>query len=96
MILAGIRVIESVSAVTTAQTRRYPKRKAKTLAHGRRMNKKWLKRYGLTHTPAMFRIRQPSLLSPLGEEVIVAHPAMMAQLREVSKQEARSTWASLS
>lgn len=81
MIYNGIKIVESVLAVTRHQARVYPKRRANTPAHLKRMNKKWLKRYGYRQEPAMYLMRQPSLFGGLGEEIILAHPALAAKVR---------------
>ena len=82
--LFGLPVIQSFAAIgPSRRARRYPKRKARTAAHWRRMDKKWLKRYGYTPgEPQMYKLR-----SPLdGRETLIVHPALMPKLIAAVKE----------
>ncbi len=76
MIAFGMRVIEHEVACTYERARPYAKRKAKTEAHWRRMDKKYLKRYGMRAVPRCFQ---------MGDALIV-HPSLMPELRRVFKE----------
>jgi hypothetical protein len=77
--IGAVRIIESIAATQPGdRVRRYPKRKGKTAAHWRRMDKKWRKRYGFRQEPCMYMINTP--LYGFGE-TIVAHPVLAAKLR---------------
>lgn len=72
MIFGGMQVIESVNASTRKPRRVYAKHKAKTVAHLKRMRKKWEKRYVAVSVPAIFQ---------LGSDTLVVHPALMSQVK---------------
>ena len=73
-----VRIVESVDAVKNVRPARlYPKRKAKSFRHLSRMRKKWVKRYGMTAEPAIFKIQ----MQPHGLVTFVVHPALMHQVR---------------
>jgi hypothetical protein len=74
MLPNGMPLIESVHALeeTKERIKPYARRKAKTEAHWRRMDKKWRKRYGFVMKPAIFI---------LGGNTIVAHPTLAAKIR---------------
>lgn len=70
--LSGLKIIVSDNAVKDgARVRTYPKRKAKSPAHWRRMDKKWRKRYGFKKEPCAYQF---------GNHMIV-HPSIYAALR---------------
>lgn len=71
-----LRLIEdSIACVPGPAVRTYAKRKARSDRHWRRMNKKWLKRYGITWLPTAWQM-------DLGSEiVIVVHPALAPEYR---------------
>jgi hypothetical protein len=75
--LAGVPIIESVGAVTRERVRVYPKRKTQSPRHWRRMDKKFLKRYGHSLKPAMFKMAG----GIAGRDTFVVHPALMPQIR---------------
>jgi hypothetical protein len=77
--LFGMRVITSLAAVTPGgRIKVYPKRRAKSSSHWRRMDKKWRKRYGFKpDQPAMFKMAG----GIVGPETLVVHPALMPKLR---------------
>jgi hypothetical protein len=64
----------SDAAVTQIPLRKYSKSRAKNAAHLRRMNNKWLRRYGTMPKPMIYRMNLG--LTGLGRgEMIVAHPS---------------------
>jgi hypothetical protein len=73
---------ETTAAVQHTQTKVYPKRKARTPAHLKRMNKKWLKRYGSTATPAAFLMNCSALGHP-GKQILFVHPTLMALIPQM-------------
>jgi hypothetical protein len=76
----AVKIIQDANALTRAQAKVYPKRKAKNEAHRRRMNHKWLRRYGYTYTPAMYQMDLAA--TGLGSgKVVIVHPALMPRLR---------------
>jgi hypothetical protein len=81
--LAGIKVIESAAATEQGgRVKVYPKRKAKSEAHWRRMDKKWRKRYGYARKPCMYMMNTAAtLFGSRGDRVLVVHPSLMPQLR---------------
>jgi hypothetical protein len=76
---AALRIIQSVAAVTRERARVYPKRKAKSRRHWLRMDKKFLKSFGMKETPAMFMLADMGM----GESLVV-HPALMPKLRALT------------
>jgi hypothetical protein len=68
-----IRVSEH--AVQRLQARVYPKRKAKNDAHLRRMNNKWIRRYGFALKPAAY-VMDTSLLGEGRGKIMFVHPAL--------------------
>lgn len=77
MIVGGIPIIQSLGAVERVRNRRYPKRKAKSVRHWQRMDKKYAKRFGYFDKPCMYRMAGGAF----GRETFVVHPALMSQLR---------------
>jgi hypothetical protein len=68
----GLKVVVSEHAVKDGgRVKTYPRRKAKSAAHWRRMDKKWRKRYGFRREPCMYRMGN----------TVIAHPSLYAQLR---------------
>ena len=55
-----IKMFVADAAGTVHQRRVYPKRRAKSAIHHRRMQKKWLKRYGTYIKPAMYWVHPRS------------------------------------
>jgi hypothetical protein len=73
---------ESIHAVSMEQARVYPKRKAKNASHLRRMNNKWLRRYGQIAKPAAYIIDTSALsLFGYGGTAMMVHPEIMAEVR---------------
>ena len=76
-----VRIIESALATKDGgRVRTYPKRRAKSESHWRRMDKKWRKRYGFHRVPCAYWINQPEWAWP-GGRCLVAHPAIAVQIR---------------
>lgn len=78
-----LRIVESTAACTYAPKRAYARRRARSPRHHARMNKKWLKRYGLQATPTAYIMGDMlvvhSILAPRYREAInrafkPAHP----------------------
>jgi hypothetical protein len=84
--LSGIRIVYSTAACTYERNRTYAKRRAKSAAHWRRMDKKYLKRYGQRSVPAMFTMQAGLVSGP----TLVVHPALKADIDKVFKE--ASTW----
>ncbi len=59
--------------------RTYPKRKAKSVSHWRRMNKKWLKRYGIKRVPCMYKLDTSYMTGKPGITLLV-HPTIAPRL----------------
>lgn len=92
VMIFGTRVIQSELATRDGgQAKKFPKRKAKTEAHHRRMNKKWLKRYGTIREPAMYWL-DPSLLGDphhrFASKVLVCHPSLYPNILDASMRAA--------
>lgn len=78
--IAGIKIIQSDFATKDGgQAKKFPRRKAKTEAHFRRMNKKWLRRYGIIREPAMYWMDTSLVGGP--DRVLVCHPVLYAKVR---------------
>lgn len=71
-----LRLIEdSVAAIPGPPKRTFARRRAKSARHWARINKKWLKRYGITWIPTAYQM-------DLGHEIwIVVHPALAPEYR---------------
>jgi hypothetical protein len=78
----GMRVYESPFAVTREPARNHKRTRHQTAAYHRRIQKKWLKRFGTIETPAVLMI-DPSAagLYEMGGQRYVAHPKLMAAMR---------------
>lgn len=83
----GMRVIESTAACTYVRNRTYAKRRAKSPRHWQRMDKKYLKRYGMRTVPQCYQ---------MGDNLIV-HPSLMSEIRRATTvardNEGRNLWA---
>lgn len=66
-----LHLVEDASAVLPGPpVRTYAKCRAKSESHWRRMNKKWLKRYGITWLPTAYQM-------DLGHQIwIIVHPTL--------------------
>lgn len=77
-----IRMYISDAAGEVHQRRSYPRRRAKSPSHHRRMQKKWLKRYGTFIKPVMYWVQHPA--AP-GGKLLLVHPMLVAELRLTCK-----------
>lgn len=66
-----LRIVESTAACTYVRKRVYAKRRARSPRHWARMDKKYLKRYGMRMEPRAYM---------LGETLVV-HPVLAQQYR---------------
>lgn len=89
MFAQGIKIVQSDLAMkeTTERVRAYPRRKARTPAHWRRMDKKWRKRYGFKRVACMYWMDTSLMFGRRGERVLVCHPSLMAQVRSALGEE---------
>jgi hypothetical protein len=87
----GVKIIESPMATEQGgRVKVYPKRKAKSESHWRRMDKKWRKRYGFTRKPCMYWINTAAMLfGSRDEKVLVVHPSLMPQVRAAMTSQRR-------
>jgi hypothetical protein len=71
-----LRLIEDpIAALPGPPARTYARRRAHSRSHWRRINKKWLKRWGITWIPTAYQM-------DLGHEIwIVVHPALAPDYR---------------
>lgn len=70
-----LRIVESTAACSYVPKRTYAKRRARSPRHCKRVNKKWLKRYGLRAEPTAYT------MEVLGACVLVVHPLLAPQYR---------------
>jgi hypothetical protein len=73
-----IEMLQSVHAIEKAgRVKTYPKGKAKSASHWRRMDKKWAKRYGYRYKPSAYWLQMPD------ESVrrLIVHPALYQKYR---------------
>lgn len=83
---------ESDMALQRSQAKTYPKRRAKSASHLRRMNKKWLKRYGYKYAPGAFLMDTSALSlgfgdgAPYGRQILFVHPSLMKEVRRTFKE----------
>jgi hypothetical protein len=79
-----VRIIESWACTEQGdRVKRYPRRKAKSVSHWHRMDKKWLKRYGYQRVPCIYEINVPTWFydgAPTMTTFMV-HPTLAAKLR---------------
>lgn len=74
-----LRIIESTAACTYVPRRTYAKRRAHSPRHHARMNKKWLKRYGVRAEPTAYWMDTSYLLGVDGGKTLVVHPTLAAR-----------------
>lgn len=79
--LFGVDIHASPYAVTRVQRRTHRWRRNQSEAYHRRINKKWLKRFGRIERPAIFK---------LGNGTITAHPSIVDRLRKEFGSDSRS------
>jgi hypothetical protein len=72
-----LRIVETTAACTYERVKTYPKRRAKNASHLRRMNNKWLRRYGMRGVPQAYM---------LGGETLVVHPMLALEYRRALKE----------
>ena len=77
---------ESELAVQRSQRRVYARRRAKSVAHWQRMNKKWLKRFGETLTPAAFEADTGIAWGVPSKKILFVHPELMKLVRRHLKE----------
>lgn len=75
-------IIESTAACTYIQRRVYAKRRARSPRHHARINKKWLKRYGLRAEPNAYWLDTSYLLGVDGGKTLVVHPTLAPLYRQ--------------
>jgi hypothetical protein len=73
--LYGMRVRQSIHAVAIDQWRKHEKKSWHSESYHKRIMKKWRKRFGVRHVPAMYQ---------LGADTLVIHPDLMPQLLAVT------------
>lgn len=71
--MPGVRIYYSTAAAEQVRNRTYSKRRAKSLRHWTRMDKKYRKRYGFHAVPAIYRMG----------DVFVVHPALKSQVESM-------------
>jgi hypothetical protein len=82
MLGVSLQIIESPAACTYERVRTYPKRRAKSARHWARMDKKWLKRYGMRAKPTAYLIDTPGVFDLDGGQALVVHPILAPQYLE--------------
>lgn len=75
------RILESTGACTYVPRRTYAKRRARSPRHHARINKKWLKRYGLRAEPTAYFMNTSYLLGVNGGQILVVHPLLAPKYR---------------
>jgi len=88
-----VRIYETEAAVRIGpRARVYPRRRAKSDRHWRRMDKKWQKRYGFQMLPTAYEAQCDLFGRP--EISIFVHPALAGEYRAALKA-AESPWPTL-
>ena len=82
MMLNGIPIQESLLAVQNVPKRKHKHRRNQTERYHRRIQKKWIKRFGMRQEPCAFVIDN-SFLGGAGRSMVV-HPTIMAELKAQS------------
>lgn len=82
LFIAGLRIRESPLAVKSAPAKPHRKRRGQTDAYHRRVQKKWLKRFGTKQVPCAYMVDN-SYLGGVGKTMI-AHPSLVAKLRSMT------------
>ena len=81
LIPAPVRIIRTECALRDdGPKRRYARRRSRSDAHWRRINKKWLKRYGMQKAPAVLRMEYGT------EVVLFVHPMLYRETVEAIRQ----------
>lgn len=79
LIINGIRIRSSLLAVNTEQAKRHRKRRSQSASYHRRVQKKWLKRFGTKQVPCAYVIDN-GFLGGVGQ-TLIAHPSIVERLR---------------
>lgn len=74
--LAGIRVRQSPLAVNVEPVRRHRQRRGQSATYHRRVQKKWLKRFGKKEVPCAYVIDAGLACG----KTLIVHPSMMERL----------------
>ncbi len=90
MIYNGIEIRESLFALedTKQPVRVHKARSWMSASYHARVQKKWTKRFGTVKKPCIFKI-SPRACGLLGQDHFVAHPAIIAQIKNAIWQEER-------
>lgn len=80
MNLFGIKVVESPLCEMTVPARKHRKGRCQSEAYHRRIQKKWLKRFGTKKEKVAFMFN-PAALGLPGEQSFALHPDHMAMIR---------------
>lgn len=84
MIAFGMKIIESTAACQYTRVRTYAKRRAKSPRHWARMDKKYLKRYGMRVEPGCYQMG----------DTLVVHPALIPELRRSMREVQQDAYGS--
>lgn len=93
--LFGMKIVESTMALerTNVPAREHVRRRWMADNYHRRIQKKWLKRFGTVSKPCMFQF-DPRAAGLPGEPYLLVHPALMPQLRAAVKLQSRASASS--
>lgn len=83
---------ETTLAVQRSQCRVYARRRAKSLSHWQRINKKWLKRFGQTEIPSAFEMDVGIAWGLPSKKILFIHPDLMRQVRHSFKNVMDRQW----
>ena len=75
-LLVGMRVVQTSTACEYVRVRTYAKRRARSKRHWARMDKKWLKRFGLRAEPRAYQMG----------DVLFVHPLLMPELKRSTRE----------
>lgn len=79
MYVAGFKIIASSHCTTRVPVRRHKRRKGQSRAYHERVQKKWIKRFGLEEKPTAYQVNR-SFLGHSGP-VLFAHPSIVEKLK---------------
>jgi hypothetical protein len=77
--LFGMRIVPNELCVSMRPVKVHKKRRNQRDAYHRRVQKKWVKRFGQESSPCAYK---------LADGTIVAHPSIVAKLRAAARSEA--------
>jgi hypothetical protein len=77
-----MRIVENALAVKAVPVRKHQRRRGQTGAYHRRVQKKWMKRFGTKQVPCAYMVDN-SYLGGVGQTMI-AHPSLVAKLRSMT------------